>query len=158
MDRTDPVDGDALSANHFNFRMIAMLIANHSRRASAITLNIRRAALTCGLLLATTLVHASETMSYAAALEQAIQRSMTSATPVVGSTVCRMRISQLPGGEVVTANVLSGCGDDRNLSEALELAALRATPLPYFGHEPAFRSELLIDITLDGNAASTLRR
>lgn len=104
-------------------------------------------------------VQASESLSYAAALEQAIQRSMTSTTPVAASTVCRLRISQLPGGEVVSANVLSGCDDDRSLSQALELAALRATPLPYFGHELAFRSEVLIDIRLDGSTtADAIRR
>lgn len=58
--------------------------------------------------------------------------------------VCELNIKQIPGGEVLSANVVEPCRADALTKRAIEAAALQAQPLPYKGFESVFRREIII--------------
>jgi colicin import membrane protein len=75
----------------------------------------------------------------------AIQQAVTAAwlrPEHVTSVQCRVRIIQIPGGEVISANILSPCPTDDLTRRSMEAAVLKAQPLPYRGYESVFRREV----------------
>ena len=86
--------------------------------------------------------------SYSEALNQAIitQTALPDAFPA--GTICRINIVQKPGGEVVSARLAPGCTPSLDLDRKVELAVLKATPLPYFGYEDEFRPALQLELDL----------
>jgi colicin import membrane protein len=58
-------------------------------------------------------------------------------------TRCKVEVTQLPGGEVISADVQPGCAMDPAGQRSLEAAVLRAQPLPYRGFEPVFNRRLI---------------
>lgn len=56
---------------------------------------------------------------------------------------CKVRFTQIPGGEVIDVSFLS-CGFDAQARESVE-RALRRSPMPYTGFEPVFARQ--IDLT-----------
>lgn len=56
---------------------------------------------------------------------------------------CKVRFTQIPGGEVIDVSFLS-CGFDLQARESVE-RALRRSPMPYAGFEPVFARQ--IDLT-----------
>jgi colicin import membrane protein len=86
--------------------------------------------------------------TYAEALSAAIFRHAELPDSFPAGTSCRLTIVQQPGGEVVSARLAPGCTASRELDAKVELAVLRATPLPYFGYESEFRRELELDLDL----------
>jgi colicin import membrane protein len=58
-------------------------------------------------------------------------------------TPCKVRFTQIPGGEVIDVSFLS-CGFDAQARESVE-RALRRSPMPYAGFEPVFKRQ--IDLT-----------
>ena len=91
---------------------------------------------------------AGATPTYTEALSTAIFRHAELPDSFPAGTSCRLRIVQQPGGEVVSARLEPGCTSSRDLDAKVELAVLRATPLPYFGYEREFRRELQLDLDL----------
>jgi colicin import membrane protein len=74
----------------------------------------------------------------------AIQQAVTQAwlRPEHVSTVqCKVRIIQIPGGEVINVNVLSPCAADELTRRSMEAAVRKAQPLPYRGFENVFSRE-----------------
>lgn len=59
------------------------------------------------------------------------------------STACKVRFTQIPGGEVIDISFLS-CPFDAQARESVE-RALRRSPMPYAGFEPVFQRQ--IDLT-----------
>lgn len=55
---------------------------------------------------------------------------------------CVVHITQLPGGDVMSARADSSCPYDEAGRRSVENAVLRAQPLPYKGFEPVFQREL----------------
>ena len=51
---------------------------------------------------------------------------------------CKVRILQLPGGTVMTANILPPCYADEPTRRSMEAAVMRSDPLPYRGYEAVF--------------------
>lgn len=86
--------------------------------------------------------------TYAEALSTAIFRHADLPDAFPTGTSCRLTIVQQPGGEVISARIEAGCTASRELDAKVELAVLRATPLPYFGYENEFRRELQLDLDL----------
>lgn len=93
--------------------------------------------------------------SYALALERAILGNWSAPSALAPDVVCRVSIRQHPGGDVLEAKVIGACANDEKLSGSLRLAILRANPLPYFGYESSFSSDLTVDIAV--GAPSGLR-
>jgi colicin import membrane protein len=87
------------------------------------------------------------TAKYAAAIQQAVVTQWNKPDNVPNGTRCRILIRQLPGGEVVSAQVQSGCSMDAAARDSIERAVLRAQPLPFRGFESVFRRELMFTFT-----------
>lgn len=82
------------------------------------------------------------TAKYVAAIQAAVAAQWNRPESVPLGTRCRIVIRQLPGGEVIGAEVQPGCAMDPAGQESLERAVLRAQPLPYRGFETVFNRQL----------------
>ena len=82
---------------------------------------------------------------YAAALQEAILRNWTRPDSVPLGQRCRLTIRQLPGGEVVSAEVSPSCPYDELGRRSVEAAVLKAQPLPYAGFESVFQRNLTLN-------------
>lgn len=84
---------------------------------------------------------------YAAAIAEAIRRNWTRPESVPLGQVCKIVIRQIPGGEVISAEVDPSCPYDDLGKRSVEAAVLKAQPLPYAGFESAFRRTLILRFT-----------
>lgn len=82
---------------------------------------------------------------YAAALQAAILRNWTRPETVTVGQRCRIVIRQIPGGEVVDAQVDPSCPYDELGRRSVEAAVLKAQPLPYAGFERVFARTLTLN-------------
>ena len=82
---------------------------------------------------------------YAAALQDAILRNWTRPDTVPIGQECRIVIRQIPGGEVVSAEVDPSCPYDELGRRSVEAAVLKAQPLPYVGFESVFQRTLRLN-------------
>lgn len=82
---------------------------------------------------------------YQTALQQAIESKWVRPETVPLGVVCRIEIIQLPGGEVMSAQVSSPCPYDAAGRQSIEAAVMKAQPLPYAGFESVFRRELILN-------------
>jgi colicin import membrane protein len=81
--------------------------------------------------------------AYVLALQNAVERNWIRPETVPPGTPCDIRVVQIPGGDVISAEVVRPCGFDAIGQRSLEAAVLRAEPLPFAGFESVFRRELL---------------
>lgn len=79
---------------------------------------------------------------YQAALIQAIRSKWTRPDSVPLGQRCRINITQLPGGEVMSVSVSPSCPYDEAGRRSVEAAVLKAQPLPYAGFESVFQRNL----------------
>lgn len=86
---------------------------------------------------------------YAAALQEAIRAKWTRPESIPPGALCRLVIRQLPGGEVVDAQVSSPCVYDEQGRRSVEAAVLKAQPLPYAGFEDVFQRTLILNFRAD---------
>ena len=64
---------------------------------------------------------------------------------------CRMVVEQIPGGEVISANVVkSKCNADEATRRSIQAAVMRAGVLPYRGFEKVFEREIEFEFKYDG--------
>jgi colicin import membrane protein len=82
---------------------------------------------------------------YAAALQEAILRNWTRPDNVPLGQRCRIVIRQIPGGQVISAEVDASCPYDDLGRRSIEAAVLKAQPLPYAGFESVFNRTLLLN-------------
>ena len=82
---------------------------------------------------------------YAAALQEAILRNWTRPENIPLGQRCRITIRQIPGGEVIDAQVAPDCPYDELGRRSVEAAVLKAQPLPYAGFENVFSRTLLLN-------------
>lgn len=92
-----------------------------------------------------------ERARYGAALRGAIQAQWLRPPSLPDDAACRVRIRQLPGGEVVSAEVMPDCAFDETGQRSLERAVLRAQPLPYQGFEQVFERDLVVRFVSSGD-------
>ncbi len=88
-------------------------------------------------------VDTSLAAAYVLAIQQAVERNWIRPETIPPGTPCRIRVIQIPGGDVISAEVESSCGFDPIGQRSLEAAVLRAQPLPFAGFESVFRRELI---------------
>ncbi len=86
---------------------------------------------------------------YAAALQDAIRAKWTRPENIPPGALCVLKIRQLPGGEVVDAQVESPCVFDEQGRRSIEAAVLKAQPLPYAGFESVFARTLTVRFRAD---------
>lgn len=82
---------------------------------------------------------------YAAALQEAIRAKWVRPDNIPAGAMCRLVIRQLPGGQVMDAQVSSPCVYDEAGRRSIEAAVLKAQPLPYAGFEKVFKRELTLN-------------
>jgi colicin import membrane protein len=84
-------------------------------------------------------------VAYTKALTDAIRSNWTQPDNVSALQVCKIVIRQIPGGEVVDAQVDPSCPYDEQGRRSVEAAVLKAQPLPYRGFESVFSRTLTIN-------------
>ncbi|NUS39511.1 MAG: cell envelope integrity protein TolA [Lysobacter sp.] len=82
---------------------------------------------------------------YRAALQAAIVQNWRRPDNVSLGQRCKIVIRQLPGGEVVDAQVDPSCPYDEAGRRSVEAAVLKAQPLPYAGFETVFNRTLILN-------------
>lgn len=80
---------------------------------------------------------------YAAAIQAAVLAQWTRPDTVPLGQECVIRITQLPGGDVMSAKVDPSCPYDEQGRRSVEAAVLKAQPLPYAGFESVFQRNLI---------------
>lgn len=83
--------------------------------------------------------------AYKQALMEAIRSNWTRPDNILPTQRCRIVIKQIPGGEVIDAQVDPSCPYDEQGRRSIEAAVLKAQPLPYAGFERVFARTLLLD-------------
>lgn len=84
---------------------------------------------------------------YQAAIQQAVLAKWTRPETVPLGARCKLIIRQLPGGEVMSAEVSSPCAYDEQGRRSIEAAVLKAQPLPHAGFESVFNRTLIFTFT-----------
>ncbi|NZA28561.1 TonB C-terminal domain-containing protein [Luteimonas sp. SJ-92] len=84
---------------------------------------------------------------YAAALQEVIARNWVRPDNVRLGERCRLYITQLPGGQVMSVEFDPSCPYDAQGRRSVEAAVRKAEPLPYRGFEPVFARRLNLNFT-----------
>ena len=82
---------------------------------------------------------------YAAAIQAAVLAQWTRPENVPLGQKCVIQITQLPGGDVMSAKVAPSCPFDEAGRRSVEAAVLKAKPLPYQGFESVFARNLTLN-------------
>ncbi len=92
--------------------------------------------------------NSSEMDAYIFAISQKIRRSWNAPASAGPETNCRVKVRQLPTGDVVGVNIVSCNGDDA-VKRSVEAAIHRSSPLPQTSNRDLFDPNLTINLTLD---------
>jgi len=87
---------------------------------------------------------------YAAAIQVAVTQNWNRPEGVPPGIRCTIRIVQIPGGDVISANVGSPCNADPATRNTIEQAVMKAAPLPYQGYEKVFQRNINFHFKYDG--------
>ena len=87
---------------------------------------------------------------YAAAIQGAVTQNWNRPDNAPPGLLCTLRIVQIPGGEVISAQVTSPCNADQATRNSIEQAVMKASPLPYQGYEPVFSRSINFNFSYDG--------
>jgi colicin import membrane protein len=87
---------------------------------------------------------------YVAAIQSVVQQNWLRPDNAQVGLNCRLNITQIPGGEVIEAHVLSPCNADDLTRRSIEAAVLRAQPLPFQGYEKVFERNIVFNFRYDG--------
>jgi colicin import membrane protein len=88
---------------------------------------------------------ASKQVASAPPPPEAVLRNWTRPENVPLGQRCRIYITQLPGGDVMSAKVDPSCPYDELGRRSVEAAVLKAKPLPYAGFESVFQRNLILN-------------
>lgn len=87
---------------------------------------------------------------YQAAIQNAVLNNWLRPDTAVQGLRCMLRIVQIPGGDVISVQVINPCNADPLTRNSIEQAVKRAAPLPYKGYESVFLREINFNFTYDG--------
>ncbi|MBN8740421.1 MAG: hypothetical protein BGP24_22335 [Lysobacterales bacterium 69-70] len=87
---------------------------------------------------------------YYAAIQKAVTDAWLRPETTPPGLRCTLEITQIVGGDVIQAVVVSPCNADPMTRTSLEQASRRASPLPYKGYESVFKRKLRFEFTYDG--------
>lgn len=91
----------------------------------------------------------SLTGQYLAAVKSAVTQAWLRPDNIPAGVVCKIDITQIPGGQVISAHVEASCPYDTAGRRSVENAVLRAQPLPYKGYEKVFQRQLTLNFKVD---------
>lgn len=92
--------------------------------------------------------NSAEMAAYQFAIAQKIRRNWAVPASAGPETRCSVRVTQLPGGEVVGVNIISCNGDDV-VRRSVEAAIRRSSPLPEPSNPDLFDRNLTLNLTLE---------
>ncbi|WP_257387731.1 cell envelope integrity protein TolA [Tahibacter caeni] len=87
---------------------------------------------------------------YYAAIQKAVSDAWLRPDTTPPGLRCTLEITQILGGDVIQAVVVSPCNADTATRTTLEQAPRRASPLPYRGYETVFKRKIRFEFTYDG--------
>lgn len=87
---------------------------------------------------------------YFAAIQLVVMQSWRRPPTAQPGLKCRVRVDQTPGGNVASAQVMTGCAADEVVKRSIVEAIYRAEPLPYKGYEDVFRRTFIFEFQYDG--------
>ena len=87
---------------------------------------------------------------YVFALQQTVTQNWLRPDSTRPGLRCTVRIAQIPGGQVISAEVVLPCNGDDLTRRSIEAAVLRAQPLPYQGYEKVFERTVTFNFSYDG--------
>ena len=82
---------------------------------------------------------------YAAALTSSITQNWLRPDNIPSGATCPIHIQQIPGGQVISVQVLPGCPFDEPGRRSVKNAVLRAQPLPYKGYQRVFQRDITLN-------------
>lgn len=88
---------------------------------------------------------------YALAIQAHVTRNWLRPPTARQGLRCTLRIIQIPGGEVISANIAGSCNGDEATRRSLVAAVERTGSLPYRGFEDVFEREIDFIFTYDGD-------
>ncbi len=88
---------------------------------------------------------------YAIAIQAQVTRNWLRPPTAQTGLRCTLRIVQIPGGEVISANIAGSCNGDEATRRSLIAAVERAGTLPYRGFEDVFEREIDFNFRYDGD-------
>lgn len=92
--------------------------------------------------------NSAEMAAYQFAIAQKIRRNWAVPASAGPETRCSVRVTQLPGGDVVGVNIISCNGDDA-VRRSVEAAIRRSSPLPEPANPDLFDRNLTLNLTLE---------
>ena len=92
--------------------------------------------------------NSAEMAAYQYAIAQKIRRNWAVPASAGPETRCSVRVTQLPGGEVVGVNIIS-CNGDEVVRRSVEAAIRRSSPLPEPSDPDLFDRNLTLNLTLE---------
>ena len=92
--------------------------------------------------------NSAEMAAYQFAIAQRIRRNWSVPASAGPETKCSVRVTQLPGGEVVGVNILN-CNGDEAVRRSVEAAIRRSSPLPEPSNPDLFDRNLTLNLTLE---------
>lgn len=87
---------------------------------------------------------------YAAAIQVAVTSNWNRPDSAQAGLRCALQIKQIPGGDVISVQVVSPCNADAPTRASIEQAVMRAAPLPYQGYENVFQRQITFNFKYDG--------
>jgi colicin import membrane protein len=88
---------------------------------------------------------------YAISIQQQVTNNWLRPPTAREGLRCTLRIVQIPGGEVISANIAGACNGDEATRRSLVAAVERAGTLPYRGFEDVFEREIDFNFRYDGD-------
>lgn len=86
---------------------------------------------------------ASLRAQYIAAIRAVVEANWLRPPTARAGLQCRVRVTQIPGGEVIAVNVIPNrCNADEPTQRSVEQAVMRAQPLPFRGFESVFERQI----------------
>ncbi len=89
-------------------------------------------------------LNSNEMAAYLFALQQRVRRNWVAPASAKPGLECRVRIRQLPGGEVINATIMS-CNGDAAVQRSIEAAVYKASPLPTPSNPILFDPDLVFE-------------
>ena len=87
---------------------------------------------------------------YFAAIQNAVTENWLRPDSAQVGLRCKLRIVQIPGGDVIGVQLMNPCNADPLTRDSIEQAVKRASPLPYKGYEKAFQRQIDFNFPYDG--------
>jgi colicin import membrane protein len=89
--------------------------------------------------------------NYVGAIQQLVTQNWLRPPTAQAGLRCKLKIVQIPGGEVISAAIAGACNGDEAVRRSIVAAVERAGTLPYRGFEKVFQREIDFIFIYDGD-------